>query len=233
MKWITKKILVVGVCLILGSCEDLLEEPDISNQQVQLLAPTDGSLSFENQVSFSWNGSMEDVDAYRVQLAQPNFQNASQILIDSVVQRDTLGNVRARINAVSLLNGVYEWRVKGLNGGFETSYTTAAFTVDGDENADFTPPNTPQLSAPLNGTVLDDPEINFEWNRVDVPGTAERDSIYIYTDEALQMLQVKGLGANKSFSLTLSANTYYWVVQAFDAAGNRSADSEVFEFTLN
>ncbi|WP_394748234.1 fibronectin type III domain-containing protein [Spongiimicrobium salis] len=231
MKFFKYTFLVLSALLWMVSCDDILEVEDISGQSVNVLAPTNGSVVSRNMVDFNWQ-AVSEATGYTVQIATPSFENATQILLDSTIAVDTLGNVRTQIRQ-TLLNGNYEWRVNAFNSGFGTPYTLNAFSVAGDDNVDVTPPNAPSLVAPTNNVVLTETTVNFSWTRVDVPGTAERDSIYIYTDEALQNLQLKGLGANKSFTTTLQADSYYWVVQAFDAAGNESADSNVFQFTVN
>lgn len=214
----------------LVACEDILEVPDISGQSVKLLAPSDGSVLDDNSVNLNWEG-VEEATGYSVQVASPNFENAAQILLDSVIEMDTLGYLPNQIRQ-SLFNGNYEWRVKAFNSGFETIYSSNGFQVNGDEDLDLIPPNTPQLIAPANGSDTSDTEIGFTWNREDVPGTAERDSIFIYSDENLQELTTKAVGANKSYTTTLSAGTYYWLVRAFDTAGNESGDSSTFNFTI-
>lgn len=216
---------------VLASCDDIIEVPEINNQEISVLAPLEGAVINGNTVSLNWN-ALEDARSYKVEIAQPNFANAAQIVLDSVVAKDTLDAIVTRVQK-TLLNGNYEWRVKGLNGGIETPFTTNSFTVDGDENIDLTPPNTPQLVAPSDEATQDETSVSFSWTREDVAGTAEKDSIYIYTGVDLQDLETKGLGANKTYETTLSTNTYYWVVQAFDAGGNKSADSEVFSLTIN
>ncbi|MCK0160130.1 hypothetical protein [Allomuricauda sp. F6463D] len=227
-----KKFIIALVCSIgFLSCEDILEVPDISQQSVNLLAPSDGSILDVNAISLNW----EDVDeatGYSVQVATPNFENAAQIILDSVIEIDTLGYLPTQLQQ-SLFNGSYEWRVKAFNSGFETLYTGNAFQVNGDEDLDLTPPNTPQLVSPGNGSDTSNTEVEFTWNREDVSGTTERDSIFIYSDESLQDLTTKALGANKAHTGSLSAGTYYWFVQAFDAAGNESNASNTFNFTVN
>jgi len=213
------------------SCEDLLEVPDISEQQIEVLAPLDGTTVTNNQVNFDWN-ALEDADGYRIQIATPNFDNASQFLLDNLSTRDSLGQLNTNLS-LALLNGSYQWRIKGVNSGFETAFATQGFTVNGDPNADIVPPNTPELVAPTDGFSQDETNINFSWTREDVAGSAEKDSIYIYSDANLQNLELKDIGANKSYNTSLASNTYYWLVQAFDAAGNMSADSAVFELTIN
>ncbi len=218
------------VVFILG-CEDILEVPDISNQTVPILAPTNGSVLTTNAVGLNWE-RIEDATGFRVQIATPNFENATQLVLDSLVEVDSLDHVATRIDQ-SLFNGSYQWRIKAVNSDYETAYTLSDFQVNGDENLDLTPPNTPQLLAPTNGASQTETQVNFSWAREDVAGTAERDSIFIYSDENLQTLETKGLGANKTFTITLTTGTFYWVVRAYDTAGNESDDSSTFNFTIS
>ncbi|RDY60782.1 hypothetical protein DX873_00960 [Flagellimonas nanhaiensis] len=220
-------VALVWVC----SCEDILEVPDITGETVSILAPTDGSVIASNAVGFNWE-KVNEAAAYRIQIAAPDFDNTVQIILDSIVQEDTLGNVSTRINQ-DLLNGTYAWRVKALNSDYETVYSLSSFRVEGDENLDSTPPNIPQLAAPANGASQSNATVNFSWTREDVPGTAERDSIFIYSDENLQNLSTKALGANKTFTIDLAAGTFYWFVKAYDTAGNESDPSTTFNFTIN
>tara|TARA_R110002012_G_scaffold294098_1_gene490029 strand:- start:3898 stop:4590 length:693 start_codon:yes stop_codon:yes gene_type:complete len=213
------------------SCDDILEVDDISNQEVQILAPKEGAMIGSNTVNFNWD-ELGSAEAYRIQIAQPNFENASQILMDSTMVKDTLGRVITSIQK-RLLNGNYQWRIRASNSGFQTAYATFGFTVNGDVNADIIPPNTPQLVSPTNEATQDDTTVSFSWTREDVPGTAERDSIYIYQDESLETLETRALGSNKEFIRTLSSNqTYFWRVKAFDAS-NESDFSTVFKISIN
>ncbi|MEM9144226.1 MAG: hypothetical protein AAGA86_14650, partial [Bacteroidota bacterium] len=151
--------------------------------------------------------------------------------LDSLVELDTLDRVNTRIDQ-NLFNGNYQWRVKAVNSDYETEFALSSFQVNGDEDLDLVPPNTPQPLAPANGSSQAETQVSFSWSREDVPGTAERDSIFIFSDEALQTLETKGLGANKTFSVNLAAGTFHWVVRAYDAAGNASDNSSTFNFTI-
>jgi len=228
-----KGIVFLVFVMAFMACDDLLEEPDISENEVQLLAPVDGVVITGNQVNFNWS-PVEDSRSYQVQLAEPDFDNARQIVFNTLIEEDSLEGLTTQIANITLLNGEYQWRVKAINAGFETAYTTASFTINGDEDIDVIAPNTPELVAPENNSTTAETEINFSWTREAVSGTAERDSVYVYTDEALQELSTKGLGANNSYTATLASGaSYYWVVQAFDEEGNSSEDSETYTFTIN
>ncbi|UOY08378.1 hypothetical protein L0P88_07420 [Muricauda sp. SCSIO 64092] len=225
------KLGLVLVLMAMPGCEDILEEVDISNQRVTVFAPLDSTTVTDNSVQFNWD-RLTDATSYRFQLATPDFVDTAQILLDTLFVEDTLGRVATQIQQ-DLLNGNYAWRIKALNSGFETPFALQTFVVNGDENVDLDPPNTPQLVAPVNGATQDEATVTFRWTREDVPGTAERDSIYFFSDQALQNLVGKDIGANKTFSADFAAGTFYWFVKAFDLAGNESEDSTVFSFTIN
>ncbi|MEO1012830.1 MAG: hypothetical protein AAFX53_16135 [Bacteroidota bacterium] len=138
MKALKTLLLYILGMAVLSSCEDILEVPDISDREVALVAPLEGAEVRQSPVTFTWNG-IADADAYWVQIATPNFTNAAQVLLDSVVVLDsTFLGTRA---VKALTNGEYEWRVKGLNSGFETVFSRSAFTVNAPEE---TPTETPE-----------------------------------------------------------------------------------------
>ncbi|MEM8927864.1 MAG: hypothetical protein AAGC45_06655 [Bacteroidota bacterium] len=113
------------LCLLTG-CEDIFEVTDISNEQVQLLAPTNQSVVMDSIVNFNWNG-VEEADAYLIQVATPDFENAIQIVLDTVVSIDStfVGN---RISK-QLPDNTYQWRVQAQNSAFSTAFSTNGFTV--------------------------------------------------------------------------------------------------------
>ena len=116
-----RSIFLVIVFGLIFSCEDIIEVEDISNQRVVILAPTNNSVLTQNDVTFSWN-SLEEASGYHLQIATPNFENATQIVIDSLVTTTNLLN--------TLSAGDYQWRVRAQNSEYETSYTTQSFSVE-------------------------------------------------------------------------------------------------------
>jgi hypothetical protein len=117
-----KKILVLAVVFsFIYSCDDIIEVEDISNEQVIILAPTDNSVLAQSDITFSWN-TLEEADNYRLQIAEPNFENAIQILIDSLVTTTNLSTV--------LSAGDYQWRVRAENSEYQSRYSTQNFSVE-------------------------------------------------------------------------------------------------------
>lgn len=122
--------------------------------------------------------------------------------------------------------GNYSWKVRASNGTQQTLYSSRSILVDTKA------PNTPILSSPVNTSTTTAGDINFQWNRVAIVGSAEKDSIYVYTESTLTNLKFKDQ-ATSPYTKNLTAGTYYWYVKSFDQAGNESVKSTVFNFTLN
>lgn len=117
--------------ILVGGCEDILEVPDISGREVQILAPRDSTVVGNTRVNFTWNG-VADADAYSVQIARPNFRQAAQILLDSTIVLDSTFIGTKAIKTLD--NGDYEWRVKALNSDFQTEFSSSAFKVEASAN---------------------------------------------------------------------------------------------------
>ncbi len=105
------------------SCQEIINEENISNDTIQLLAPTnDAILATKQKISFNWE-FLSGATNYQLQIATPNFAAANQIVLDTLIG----GNDFA---VDSLAAKSYEWRVKGFNSAFETAYTSNAFSVE-------------------------------------------------------------------------------------------------------
>lgn len=309
-KIISYKILFLFFFATFTSCEEILLVDDISDKEVTLTAPVDNAALSSTGVAFSWD-NVVNADKYQLQIATPNFETPLQIVLDTLVSKKSF--------TTQLNIGQYQWRVRAVNSGYETSYTTRSFTIinnddfqnntvtlitpannlvtktsdqklswqtiigatsyqlqilDGDNDlvkeettssafinyafgegnyswkvrasngtqqtlyssrsilVDTKAPNTPILSSPVNTSTTTAGGINFQWNRVAIVGSAEKDSIYVYTESALTNLKFKDQ-ATSPYTKNLTAGTYYWYVKSFDQAGNESVKSTVFNFTLN
>lgn len=115
------KIVLVFLALITFSCEDIIEVPDISQKVVVVLAPTEDVVINETNINFSWN-SLEDADTYKLQIATPNFEEATQIVLDTTI---TSTNFTKTLDF-----GSYQWRIRAENTDYQTNYTIQSFTVE-------------------------------------------------------------------------------------------------------
>ena len=100
---------------------------------------------------------------------------------------------------------------------------------------DTTAPNTPTLDLPTdNITIAASTSTTFKWNRTDIVGTPELDSIYFYSEVTLQNLVHKNRGITKEYTKNdFSTGDYYWFVKSFDKAGNQSTSSTTRKLTIN
>ncbi|WP_323787692.1 hypothetical protein [Psychroserpens sp.] len=118
MKKMIVLMLIFGLTL---NCDDIIEIEDITNKQVEILAPSDNSVLVPSNITFSWT-ALEQVDSYHLQIATPNFENATQIIIDTLVVATNLSN--------ELSLGDYQWRVRAQNSQYQTQYTTQNFSIE-------------------------------------------------------------------------------------------------------
>ncbi len=308
-----KKIFyILSLLLACLSCEEIVLEDDISDEQIRLVAPVNNAQFFSTGITFTWE-RIKNGSEYHIQIAKPNFANPMQIIVDNVTEETSF--------TTQLNVGEYEWRVKGVNSGYSTAYSSRFVTVVSNEDfssnnvtlsspdnniitntatqnlawqpvigatgykvqvvnslnntivtdqdvtstnmsytfpqgifiwkvratngtqntlytsrtitVDTTVPSTPVLVAPGNLSNSSDNTVVFQWTRTPVSGSPETDRIYIYNSSALTNLVYSNDETSPYTTSTLADGTYYWYVKAFDAAGNTSAQSAVYSFTLN
>ncbi|NVK51296.1 MAG: hypothetical protein HWD85_00055 [Flavobacteriaceae bacterium] len=101
------------------NCQAIFVE-DISNTSVTVFAPTQNAKVTSGVISFNWD-SVEEATLYQLQVASPNFTNAAQLVLDTTITKTAFSK--------DLAKGNYQWRVKAINSGYQTSYTTISFEV--------------------------------------------------------------------------------------------------------
>lgn len=308
----TWRLFFTGLSVLWISCDEILFVEDISEENVVLLAPLSDTEVSTGEVIFTWE-SVQDAESYHLQLATPNFENASQILLDTLL--------RKRSFSKELLKKEYEWRVRAENTSYQTAYTQAFFRVVESEGfanklvvltspidnlitntatqeftwqpledateyrlqigspdtagtllvderltttsyttsleegtftwqvrgqnstqntlynsrslwVDRTPPNPVTQQTPANNSTSTEATVRFRWERENEPGSAEKDSLFVYAEEALNTLVFKAMGTDKSYEKEMEKGTYYWFVKSYDAAGNTNAASATFVWNL-
>jgi len=112
-------LLLASFLLTLSSCEEFLEE-DISDREVTLLSPGNAAEIPTYTITFMWE-QMEDALAYRLQVANPDFERVNLFQADTLVETNQF--------TLSLAPGTYAWRVKGVNGSSEGKYATRSFVI--------------------------------------------------------------------------------------------------------
>lgn len=309
VRYFLKLVLSISCLGMLISCEEILFEENLTHSKVDILTPSDGSRLQATSINFRWspvNGAV----AYQIQIASPSFEQAGQILLDEEVEETSFNEELPRKD--------YEWRVRAVNSGYKSPYTTAKFKIESNE--DFSS-NTIQLLSPADNYLTNQTMLNFEWRELQdaisyrvqlrkdgelieemsltdvsvemelpegesswrvrgekdgeytlyserkvtvdtVPPTPKKllspqdemiltnsavefrwendavvndeiDSVFIYRDEGLSNLVEKGQGID-SYNANLEDNeTYYWLVNTYDKAGNISEPGGIYSFSIN
>lgn len=190
---------------------------EITNSVTELLSPKSEETTNISNQNLTWSVVPGAID-YRVQIYSPDIQG---VLIDDVIVTETE-------YSYDFSEGDFTWQVRPQNDFQNGKYVNRKITVDTEK------PNVPENLFPKNNHIQSESSIDFSWGRIDVAGTPEVDSIYVFSDVNLTTLIFKGLGVNKSYNKEgVEKNTYYWFVKAFDKANNESEKSSVFQITLN
>lgn len=141
--------------LLTTSCEEILLEQDISNSTVELLAPAEDAVLESSAVNFHWT-EVPGASGYNFQIATPNFSAAQQIITDIILEETTFSEEMEVNN--------YEWRVKALNSGYFTGFSSAKFEVKDVE--DFSGRQVNLISPDENYTI-NHSDLSLNWNKVE------------------------------------------------------------------
>jgi uncharacterized protein YegP (UPF0339 family) len=191
------KLLGCIILLLFFSCEEILLVPDISKEKVTLTAPANNSVLFSTGVSFSWE-SVKDSEKYHLQIAKPNFTNPVEIVLDTLVSKTSF---------LQQLNiGKYEWRIKAVNSGYETQYTTAAFEILNNE--DFQN-NTVILTSPANNLITKTVVQKLSWQTI-IGATEYQIQIYDSNNEIVK----ESNSTTTAFDYTFTDGNFSWKVRA-------------------
>ncbi len=153
-----KNYIWVFICLFtLYACEEggVLFETDISDENVNLISPGDGVQVPAATIRFDWQ-SLEDAEQYEIQIAKPDFQNTVQLIVNEIIDSITQYEFELPVDS-------YEWRVKAINSGYETEYTTSKFEVVPIQNFS---DNTVRLIAPADNSITNIATQTLEWEAV-------------------------------------------------------------------
>lgn len=193
----------------------IVSNEDFASNSVTLSSPVNNIITNSSVQNLTWQPVI-GATGYKVQII--NSQNTT------VPDEQDVTGTNLSYN---FPQGTFIWKVRATNGSQNTLYSSRNITVD------TTVPNTPILQMPGNLSNSSDNTVVFQWTRTPVAGSAETDRIYIYSNSTLTNLVYSNEETSPYTTSTLSDGTYYWYVKSFDAAGNTSAQSAVYSFTLN
>lgn len=102
MKQLT--ILVFSL-FVFSACEDIFVK-DISDKQIDIVAPANGAIVNRNEVTLVWE-ELKGAKDYHVIIVVPSFAEVLYYACDSITEDYKL--------KVTLPNGAYEWSVQATN----------------------------------------------------------------------------------------------------------------------
>ncbi|CAM1361461.1 conserved hypothetical protein [Tenacibaculum sediminilitoris] len=192
-------------------------EGDITTKELVLTSPKDDVMTNVSNQTLSWEKLPEAVE-YRLQIWKPDTNGTLEE--DTTITNTTVD--------VDFSDGTYTWQVRPQSTTQNGNYVSRILTIDTVK------PNTPENITPADASSQTETTVSFTWKRENIAGTDELDSLYVFTDESLNNLAFKAQGTDKSFTQeNVEVKAYYWYVQAFDKAGNKSDKSNVTSFTVN
>ncbi|RXG11386.1 hypothetical protein DSM03_11723 [Leeuwenhoekiella aestuarii] len=210
-------LVLVLLLISIVSCEDIISVTDISQDRVVVLAPQNDTQVTTSSVNFSWE-PVDFANAYTIQVSSPDFETASQILLDTtLIEVDSLANSRYMLNT-TLNPGNYSWRIKASNSGYATAYSTQKFSVS--ENASLIGQRV-ELLSPEDNQVFTSTTINFSWESINA-ATLYRFEL-TNSDTDVVIVSETFSTSNTQYTFEESA-TYTWKVRAEN-------DRELTEYT--
>lgn len=208
-------LIVVVAATITYACDDLIEE-SLKDGTVVIIAPTDGTVSYDYTQTFWWE-NLEGALSYRLQIVYNKFDSAAEYRLDTLVSRDKF--------TITLEPAKYQWRVQAINGSSKTDSMTIqdlridSTTIEGQDILLTTPPD---------GYTSNNPVINFAWQSL--PGALEY-QVRIFALNNSIVLDSVVHGDELSLTMDDDSN-YYWMVTGKQGAVS-SNPSEERHFTID
>ncbi len=207
MKTINKVILLLfSIALI--SCEDILEE-DITDKTATIISPQDGVVIESNVVTFQWN-TISGADKYRVQVFLQN-----QVMVkDSLVENSNV--------TLPLPQGNYQWRVRGENFAYQSSYSlTNSFSVQESDDL-----STQQVlpSSPSDNAYKNTQNITLSWNALNAADYYELQVVNVTNSNTivLQQSNITATTYTLNNSVLSQDAKYEWKVKAVNTTTTTS-----------
>lgn len=190
-------ILLLSLPLFCG-CEEIILEDDISGAKVKLMAPGADAVFSSTSITFTWE-PIENGTQYQIQIARPNFTNPLQIVADNTMD---VTSFTTQLNV-----GEYEWRVRAVNSGYASLYTTRAFEVI--NNDDFQN-NSVALSLPADNLITNIATHNLVWQSV---LGANNYHVQIVNITSSSIISEQDVSAT-NFSYTFPEGNFIWKIRA-------------------
>jgi len=198
---------------------------DLANQQVVLSSPDNNIYKNTATVTLKWQ-----------KLAAATSYNVDVINTTTGESAYTAQNITETSVALSSTNltqdATYQWRVRGINSTSQTAQlSTRNFMLD------TVVPSLPQNSLPAtNAVITNGVSTTFTWISPTDTGTIQSPLIHTIEFSNTNTFATLVLTTNNATTSILQSFTivgdYYWRIKTTDTAGNVSAYSAPFKFTI-
>lgn len=189
-------IILCSIGIVIACTKDFISK-DIKNSTVNVIAPANNLSTPNNAITFWWD-ELEGAEKYNLQIVKPRFDSILQLIVDTTITGNKFNH--------TFTPGKYQWRIKGINGGGSTVYTTRTLVIDTTSNLLLVKVN-PNL--PVDNFKTSNKTITFSWNTLYAASSYN----LVISDASGQIASFNT--ANTSYQYTFaSAGIYSWKVQA-------------------
>ncbi|WP_442845044.1 hypothetical protein [Leeuwenhoekiella sp. H156] len=218
------RIILIFILIGLVSCEEIVSVADISQDEVVVLAPQNETVLSSSNVNFSWD-PVAFAEAYSIQVAAPDFQVASEILLDTIVV-DTSSNTKYNIMK-TFQPGNYSWRIRASNSGYTTIASVQKFSVS--EDASLIGKQV-VLNSPEADIEFTTPRVTFNWESL-VEADVYRFELLVKNSEEVL---ISDIFLTTSFEYTFeNSGSYIWKVRAENDRENTLYSERGLEINLD
>lgn len=208
------KIWLLSLFIGIVSCDDIFEK-DITNDTIQTISPSNEAVVESNVVNFQWN-SLEGADKYRIQLIAYN----QAIVLDSLVSKTNL--------TYPLTQGEYQWKVRGENFAYQSSYCTLLnLTVMETSNL---ANQQVVLSSPSNGFYTNDTNLTCSWLSINKAEFYDLELINMTKGQTVvyQLSNITNTSATLNNTILSQDAEYQWKIRAVNTTSKTAFASRVF-----
>jgi|GEM_PF-266649 len=209
--------ILLWTMFILPSCDDIFVE-DISKDTFQLLSPSSGSETDNNQVKFRWS-EVSGATGYQLEVATPGFSAGYELVFDTLLSSNRCDT--------TLQTGTYGWRVRAVNSEYSTAYFTSSFSILPEFNISG---QKVVLQSPEDQSSSSENNITFKWDSIEGAAFYSlRIKENSWTGDSVYGARIYLTG----YSISLDDGTYAWGVAAVDTVNGKQTDYTVRTLTID
>ena len=211
-------LMIFGIGIMFSSCNVIFEK-DISEENVNIIIPSEGDTISSNLIHFKWE-ALKGATHYNLQLVQPSFANIDAFILDSNITEEEFQYV--------LSPGDYEFQLRAENSAYQSQYTGPFhFYVDSvtDLSAQLVP-----LVSPSNNLYTNGDNFTYSW----LPNyAAEYYEFQLRSGNDFESSGTVLFGANNIYStsytgplgLLSTEGAYSWGVRAHNSTSSSNYSS--------